>query len=110
MNKRHKSISQFFGGQAFFEQMTLSHVKFVIYVFILIIFYISFHYASEKTLLRVRVTEKEVKALRAEYTGKHATLMFLSQQKEVERQLREKRSELHAPAEPPQWIKEACYE
>lgn len=106
MSKKRRQVSQFVGGQAFFANMTLAHVKFVIYIFILIIVYISIHYASEKTLREVRDTDRELKALRAQYTSKNAALMFLSQQKEVEKQLEIKGSNLKAPVNPPQWIKE----
>lgn len=105
-----RKMGDIFGGQALFGRITQKTLFFILYLFGLVVLYISFHYTCEKTLLESRAIEKELKALKADYTSKAAALMFLSQQKEVEKQLERKKSGLHAPSHPPQRIKPAANE
>lgn len=100
-----RKMGDIFGGQLLFGRINQKSLVFILYIFALVVLYISFHYTSEKTLLESRAIEKELKALKADYTSKAAALMFLSQQKEVEKQLERKKSKLHAPGHPPQRIK-----
>ena len=103
--KGEQLISTLFGGRALLSGLLSGHLNFILYIFFLLILYISINNAVEKTLLVNYQVEKELKLLHAEYTRKSADLMQLSQQQEIEKQLRNRGSELMAPVNPPAWIK-----
>ncbi|MDD2538042.1 MAG: FtsL-like putative cell division protein [Bacteroidales bacterium] len=105
MRKGEQIISTLLGGRILLEGILSKHLKFILYIFLLLILYISMYNAVERTLLANYRLEKELQLLHAEYTRKSADLMRLSQQQEIEKQLKAKGSELQAPQNPPAWIK-----
>ncbi|HNR27315.1 MAG TPA: FtsL-like putative cell division protein [Bacteroidales bacterium] len=104
-SKGEKIVSTLFGGRALLSGVLSRHLNFILYIFFLLILYISINNAVEKTLLANYQVEKAIKLLHADYTRKSADFMKLSQQQEIERELRNRGSELMAPVNPPAWIK-----
>ncbi|HOR12241.1 MAG TPA: FtsL-like putative cell division protein, partial [Bacteroidales bacterium] len=84
--KGEQFISTLFGGRALLSGLLSGHLKFILYIFFLLILYISINNAVEKTLLVNYRVEKELKLLHAEHIRKSADLMQLSQQQEIEKQ------------------------
>lgn len=105
MRKSEQIISTLFGGRTLLKGVFSKHLNFILYIFLLLILYISMNNAVEKTLLANYRLENELQLLHAEYTRKSADLMQLSQQQEIEKQLRARGSDLKAPDNPPAWIK-----
>lgn len=105
MGRKEKVISTLFGGQALLKGVISKHLSFILFIFLLLIIYISLHNAVEKTLLENYRMEKELQKLHAEYTRKAADLMQLSERQQIEKQLEARGSLLKAPANPPKWIK-----
>ncbi|MDD2329472.1 MAG: FtsL-like putative cell division protein [Bacteroidales bacterium] len=105
MRKSEQIIATLFGGRALLRGLVSNHLNFILYIFFLLILYISMNNAIEKTLLENYRLEKELQLLHAEYTRKAADLMQQSRQQEIEKQLRLKGSSLEAPENPPAWIK-----
>jgi hypothetical protein len=105
MRKSEQIISTLFGGRILLRDVVSKHLNFILYIFLLLILYISMNNAVEKTLLENYRLEKELQLLHAEYTRKAADLMQQSRQQEIEKQLRLRGSSLEAPDNPPAWIK-----
>jgi len=104
MSKAPKIISVVFGGEPVLANLGEKNIRFVLFLFVLIILYISLHYAVGQTLVEGRKLERELKNLRAEYTTNLADLAFLSKQEEVTKRLQQFDSELQAPVKPPKRI------
>ncbi len=105
MRKSEQILSTLFGGRTLLRVVISKHLNFILYIFFLLILYISMNNAVEKTLLENYRLEKELQLLHAEYTRKAADLMQQSRQQEIEKQLRLRGSSLEAPDNPPAWIK-----
>ena len=100
MNKRGKIISGVFGGEPVLSNLGEKNIRFVLFLFMLVILYISLHYAVGQTLVEGRKMERELKNLRAEYTTNLADLAFLSKQEEISKRLQQFGSGLQAPIKP----------
>ena len=79
-------------------------MRFILFIFVLVIIYISLHYAVGQTLVERRKLEQELKNLRAEFITCTAELMFLSKREEVSKRLVGLGSKVHAPTVPPKRI------
>ena len=90
-----------FGGEPVLKNLVEKQLRFIFFIFALVIVYISLHYAVGRTLVETRKLERELKNLRAEYTTCKADLMFLSKREEVSRRLTALGSKVHAPSVPP---------
>ncbi|MFA5849639.1 MAG: FtsL-like putative cell division protein [Bacteroidales bacterium] len=97
-------ISEIMGGQILLHSGILQQARFVLYIFVLIILYISINFGIEKSMLTERRNQKELKNLKADYTSKSSKLMYQSKRAEVEKRLFEQNSKLIIPTEPPRRI------
>lgn len=97
-------VSEIMGGQILLHSGILQQAKFVIYIFVLIILYISINFGIEKSLLTERRNQKEIKNLKADYTSKSSKLLYQSKRVEIEKRLFEHNSRLIKPTEPPRRI------
>ena len=79
-------------------------LRFIFFLFALVIVYISLHYAVSQTLVERRRLEREIKNLHAEYITCTAELMYLSKREEVSKRLAQFGSKVHAPTVPPKRI------
>ncbi|NLA15601.1 MAG: hypothetical protein GX877_03580 [Bacteroidales bacterium] len=105
MRKSEQIIATLFGGRTLLQGVISKHLSFILYIFLLLILYISMNNTVQNTLLANYRLEKELQVLYAEYTRKTAELMQLSRQQEIEKQLKARGSDLKAPTHPPAWIK-----
>lgn len=79
-------------------------IWFVLYVFVIIIIYISVNLGVERTQLAIRKNQLELKNLKAEFAGKTARLQMLSKRGEVIQRLAKQNSTLINPVSPPKVI------
>jgi len=79
-------------------------IWFVLYVFVIIIMYISVNLGVERTQLAIRKNQLELKNLKAEFAGKTARLQMLSKRGEVIQRLAKQNSTLINPVSPPKVI------
>lgn len=105
MSRSERIFSTIFGGQLLSRNMAAKQALFVLYLFLLVIIYISIHNGIEKTRLTNYSLEGELKTLHTEYISKNAELMNLSQRNKVKSALQDEASTLRAPINPPYWIK-----
>ena len=106
MKKREGNIfADVIGGQILLKIGLTRHWKFILYIFALIIAYISIQYGIRETQIRTVQGQERVKSLRTEYTGKNSTLLHISQKGEIDKMLKKIGSQLHEPNEPPVIIK-----
>ncbi len=102
---RHKFsfASDILGGQILSKSRINQY--FILYVFALIIIFISINLGVEKTQLTMRRNQRELKNLKADYTAKAARLQYLSKRNEVEQRLTILDSKLKRPQDPAQEVK-----
>lgn len=100
-------IGNILGGQILVRGGGLfKHWKFVLYVFLLTILYVSFHFEVRDTMMTEVRNEEILKDLRAEYSNKMTNFLQLSQRGEIEKKLKQKKSTLVPPMYPPVIISE----
>ena len=97
-------MNEILGGQILLHSGILKHANFVIYLFILIILYITINFGMERSLLTERKNQRELKHLKADYTSKTARLQYYSKRSEVEKRLIQLNSTLKASQDPPKWV------
>jgi len=102
--KPREIITNLFDGELILRKLVERHLRFIFFLFGLVIVYISLHYAVSQTLVEGRKLERELKNLRAEYTSCKAALMFLSKREEISKHLADLGSKVHAPTLPPRRI------
>lgn len=73
---------------------------FILYLFILVIIYISINLGVARTQLTQRRNQRELKNLKADYTSKTAKLQYSSKQGEIEIKLKELGSNVQKPGKP----------
>lgn len=98
---KRKWLSEIMGGQILLTSGILQQSKFVLYIFVLIILYISINFGMESSLLTERRNQRELKNLKADFTSKSAKLLYQSKRGEIEKRLQEYNSRLVKPTEPP---------
>jgi len=92
--------SDIFGGQ-FLSRMRMTGLwMFILYLFILVIIYISINLGVARTQLTQRRNQRELKNLKADYTSKTAKLQYSSKQGEIEIKLKELGSNVQKPDKP----------
>ena len=100
-------IGNILGGQILVRDGGLiKHWKFVLYVFVLIIIYVSFRFEVRDTMMEEVKNEEILKDLRAEYSNKMTRMLQLSKRGEIEKRLSEHNSKLVPPPYPPTIISE----
>lgn len=105
MDKRQNIFASVLGGQILLQKGGLvKHWKFVLYLFFLVVLFISVRFGVKDTMLREVRNQETLKDLKAEYVGKNAKLLYMSKRGEVERMLSSKKSTLMAPTLPPKRI------
>lgn len=97
-------MNEILGGQILLHSGILKHANFVIYLFILIILYITINFGMERSLLTERKNQRELKHLKADYTSKTARLQYYSKRSEVEKRLIQLNSTLKASQDPPKRV------
>ena len=62
------------GGQILARRGLTKNWKFIIYIFILVLVYISIHFWTRNTMQRIARNEETLRNLRSEYLGKYTRL------------------------------------
>ncbi|MBR2947131.1 MAG: hypothetical protein IKC17_00880 [Bacteroidales bacterium] len=93
-------IVDIINGQ-FLKRLILRNWKYMIFLFLLIILYISLLFGIRNTKRNVEKNEKLILELRSEYLGKFTRLQYLSKRGEIETNLKKERSTLVPPSDPP---------
>ncbi|MCL2726758.1 MAG: FtsL-like putative cell division protein [Bacteroidales bacterium] len=104
MSNLKKYISGVIGGGPILNSLLERQLRFILFVFALVIIYISLHYAVGQTFVERRRLERELKNLHVEYRTCMAEFMFLSKREEVSKHLTRLGSKVHAPIVPPKRI------
>ena len=102
--RKFNFASDILGGQILSRLKTVDQY-FIIYLFVLVIGFISINLAVEKTQMTMRRNQRELKNLKADYTAKAARLQYLSKRNEVEERLKQHNSPLQKPAAPAKAVK-----
>ena len=102
--RRINFASDILGGQILNRLKTVDQY-FIIYLFVLVIAFISINLGVEKTQMTMRRNQRELKNLKADYTAKAARLQYLSKRNEVEERLKKHNSALHKPETPAKAVK-----
>ncbi|MBR7157314.1 MAG: hypothetical protein IKD16_02840 [Bacteroidales bacterium] len=100
-------MSDVFGGQFLSKMKMTGQWLFILYIFFLIIVYISINLGVAKTQLSQRRNQRELKNLKADYTSKTAKLQYQSKQGEVELRLQAAGSKVEKPKHPAKLVKRA---
>ena len=102
-NRKFSFASDILGGQILSKSKVDQY--FILYVFALILIFISLNLGVEQTQLTMRRNQRELKNLKADYTAKAARLQYLSKRNEVEARLIQQDSKLKRPADPAKAVK-----
>ena len=89
------------GGQVLARRGLTKNWKFIIYIFILVLVYISIHFWTRNTMQRIARNEDTLRNLRSEYMGKYTRLLYTGKRGEIEQLLEENGLELLPPDTPP---------
>lgn len=89
------------GGQVLARRGLTKNWKFIIYIFILVIVYISIHFWTRNTMQRIARNEETLRNLRSEYLGKYTRLLYSGKIGEIEQLLEQSGLELLPPDTPP---------
>ncbi|MFA6770377.1 MAG: FtsL-like putative cell division protein, partial [Bacteroidales bacterium] len=90
-----------FGGQILVSSGFLQNIGFVLFIFALIVLNITINFGIERSLLTERKNQRELKHLKSDYVSKMATLQFNSKKTEIEKKLKELKSTIKPPIDPP---------
>lgn len=89
------------GGQILAKSSLTKNWRFIIYIFILVLVYISIHFWTRNTMQRIARNEETLRNLRSEYMGKYTRLLHTGKRGEIEQLLEENGLELLPPDTPP---------
>ena len=97
-------MNEILGGQIWLNIGILRQAWFVLYIFFLVIVYITIDFSMEQSLLMERRNARELIHLKSDYTSKSSRLQYESKRIEVENKLKQLNSTLEAPVNPPKRI------
>lgn len=103
--KKRVSFSSILGGQILLNLGASRHWFFALYLFALIILYITLNLKVADTDMQIRRNQTELKNLKADYTGKIAKLQYQSRQGEIEKRLKATGSKVERPLHPATLVK-----
>ena len=89
------------GGQILARRGLTKNWKFIIYIFILVLVYISIHFWTRNTMQRIARNEETLRNLRSEYLGKYTRLLYSGKRGEIEQLLEQNGLEILPPDTPP---------
>ena len=101
--KETESKTSFASGRAFIEFIQ-RHRRYLLFVFVLAIFYISYRFYAEQTIVRSQQLEAEAEVRHVEYIIKSEELIKLHKRSEIIKQLQQKGLNLIESKEPPKRI------
>ena len=102
--KKH-IIENILGGQILAKGSFIRHWRFILYIFALVILYISIHFGIRNTMQRMIQNEETLRNLRSEYMGKYTRLLYTGKRSEIEQLLKDNSLNLTDPRTPPVRVK-----
>ena len=102
--RKFNFASDILGGRILDRLKTVGQY-FIIYLFGLVLAFITLNLSVEKTQMTMRRNQRELKNLKADYTAKAARLQYLSKRNEVEARLKQHNSNLEKPVHPAKAVK-----
>lgn len=96
-----KYIKSFFRGDFLTVIKADRNIPFILYVFVLIILYITINLLIEQTMTVRQENERIIKELNIDYTQKSLELISIDTRSKIEEMLREKGSSLEKPETAP---------
>lgn len=93
--------NEIFGGGILLKSGIIKHARFILYLVLLIILYITLSNSVDAHLRREKGNNDKLRELKSEYISKSARLQYESKKGEVEKRLIEMGSTLEVPKEPP---------
>lgn len=100
MSKK-RVIENILGGQVLAKSSFTKHWRFILYIFVLVILYISIHFGIRNTMQRMTRNDETLRNLRSEYMGKYTRLLHTGKRGEIEQLLENNSLDLVAPVTPP---------
>lgn len=94
-------VRNILGGQILANGNIIRHWKLILYIFLLVLLYISMHFQSRNTMQRMTANEETLRNLRSEYMGKYTRLLYTGKRGEIEQLLERNGLELLPPDTPP---------
>jgi len=107
-NKGKRNILRsLFTGNVLLSDFITKQWKYMLFLVVLALLYIWFHYNMADTVRAVRRMERDVRVLQVEYTTQQSLLMRMNKQSEVAKMLKERGiTNIALPKTPPTRIKE----
>ncbi len=103
-SKRLNLLKDIAGGKILTNHRIIKQWSFMLYIFIIMLVYISINLGMEGTQITLRKNQRELKNLKANYSSAAAKLQYMSKSDEVESELIEKGSKLRKPKRPAIYI------
>ncbi|HBG25076.1 MAG: hypothetical protein A2X17_02455 [Bacteroidetes bacterium GWF2_41_61] len=97
-------MNEILGGQILLHSGILQQARYVLFIFVLVIIYISINFGMERSLLIERKNQRELRHLKSDYTSKASRLQYQSKRAEVEKRLLDLGSTIKAPVNPPKRV------
>lgn len=94
-------MNEIVGGEILSHGSILKKLKFPVALSVLVILYITINFGVDRSLLKERKNQRELKHLKSDYVSKLAKLQYNSKRTEVEKRLKELNSTLKPPVDPP---------
>ncbi len=95
------SLKHILGGDIIAKKGLAKHWKFILFIFALVIIYITIHFWVRSTMQRINLNEDKIRNMRSEYMGKYSEMLSMSKRGEIEELLVEKDLALIPPEIPP---------
>lgn len=94
-------VRDIFGGQFLSSKFIMRNWILILYIFVLVLVYISVHMGIRNTMVRYEANEETIKNLRSEYLTKYNSILYQSKRSEIEILLDNSDSKLVPPSIPP---------
>lgn len=98
-------LENILGGQILAKGSLTRQWRFILYVFLLVILYISLHFWTRNTMQTKTRNEEIIRNLRSEYMGKYTRLLHTGKRGEIEKLLEDNGLSLIPPQSPPTRIR-----
>ncbi|MFA5713687.1 MAG: FtsL-like putative cell division protein [Bacteroidales bacterium] len=105
MKERTNWLKEILGGEFLLKEGVKKRLRYVAFLFLLTLLYISFNFVIEQSLRREGSNKRELKELNSIYLTKSAILQYNSTREEVEKRLEQMGSSLKPLRDPPLRIK-----
>ena len=102
---KKRLVQNLLGGQGLAGGGFARHWKFILYIFALVILYISIHFGIRNTMQRMISNEDTLRNLRSENMGRSTGLWYTGKRGEIGRLRKDNSRDRTAPVKPPVRVK-----